>query len=93
MNRTAINRKANIEIVKQAKAKNINYCEIRLEGCLGSFALQRVHRHKRRWYYSRPDALLWHFKQWLIGCHNCHERIENDKELTEKIFLRERGEE
>ena len=89
MNRTEINKKANIEIVKQAKAKGIMYCEI----CGSTIGLTRMHRHKRRWYYDKPDKLLWNRKQWIVACIHCHEKMEEDKELTEKIFLELRGKE
>ena len=93
MNRTKINKKANIEIAKQVDAKNIRACEIRLPGCLNAWMLERVHRRKRRWYYDKPDELLWDYKQWVIGCHSCHAKIEVDKKLTEQVFLKLRGEE
>ena len=93
MNRTKVNRKANKEIAKQAEARGINYCEIGLSGCLRTWFLQPAHRHKRRWYYDKPDKLLWDYKQWVVGCQKCHVEIEVDKELTEKIFLKLRGKE
>jgi hypothetical protein len=86
MNRTEVNKKANIEIVKQAKALGITYCEI----CGSTFGLTRMHRHKRRWYYDRPDKLLWSFDQWLIACLKCHEKYEKDKKATEILFIKKR---
>jgi 5-methylcytosine-specific restriction endonuclease McrA len=90
MNRTEINKKANIEIDKQALALEITYCEI----CGSTFGLTRMHRHKRLWYKDKPDHLLWRIDQWMIAClHPCHEFYEKDAEATEEIFMRIRGEE
>lgn len=86
-----INQKANKKILVMFEEHNINRCEIQLPGCQ-NYILQRVHRHKRHWYRSCPE-LLWDYKQVVCGCHYCHEIIERDPELTEKIFLRIRGEE
>jgi hypothetical protein len=93
MNRTAINKKANREIDKQIEKLGIKTCEIGLPGCLNSWFLQRTHRHKRGWYYDKPDSLLWNYKEWCLACHKCHETIERDKKLTEETFLRLRGQE
>jgi hypothetical protein len=93
MNRTKVNRKADIEIKKQAEAMEITSCEIKLNGCKGGMFLQRVHRHKRRYYYDKPDELLWDIKQWVIGCGWCHSVLEVDNNYTEEIFLRLRGKE
>ena len=87
-----INLKANREIRKQVAVRRIEKCEIGLEGCMPRFALCPAHRHKRIWYSGRYE-LLWHISQWLIGCPVCHNQIEGDKELTEEVFLRLRGNE
>ena len=91
MNRTAINKRANKEIARIVRDKNINFCQIHLPGCNGLF-LAAAHRHDRRWYYDKPDELLWDESQWMLGCQYCHTKIDHDKELREKIFLREGGE-
>jgi 5-methylcytosine-specific restriction endonuclease McrA len=52
-----------------------------------------MHRHKRLWYYDKPDELLWDYKQWIIACIKCHDHYEDDREGTEKIFSELRGEE
>lgn len=89
MNRTIVNKKANWEITKQAIAKQIIRCEI----CNTSIGLTRMHRHKRRWYYDKPDELLWHFKQWIIACMDCHQQYEIDENVTKILFIKLRGEE
>jgi 5-methylcytosine-specific restriction endonuclease McrA len=86
MNRTAINKKANAEILKQAKALGIMRCEI----CGSSNWLTRMHRHKRKWYYDKPDDWLWRIDQWLIACMSCHEKYEKDKKATEILFIKKR---
>jgi hypothetical protein len=89
LNRTKINLKANKEISKQAEKIGICSCEI----CGSIFWLTRMHRHKRRWYYDKPEELLWHFKQWLIACITCHDYYERRSAETEEIFVKLRGEE
>lgn len=90
MNRTKINLKANKEIKKQIDKKQIYFCE----ACGKIFRwLTVAHRHKRTYYYDKSDKLLWNYKQWIVACIHCHEKMEEDKELTEKIFLELRGKE
>lgn len=64
--------------------KGITTCEVRLDGCWRNNGLSFAHRHKRIYYYSNPG--LGDFNETLLACINCHEKIENDKELTEKLF-------
>lgn len=92
MNRTKINAKANREIKKICQKNDWRFCQINLDGCAGE-AHAPAHRHKRVWYYDKPDYLLWDVGQWLPACQNCHVKIESDKELTEKIFFEKRGDE
>ena len=86
-----INIEANQKIAEMWEEKGIDSCEIgripfpRTRICLGKFALQNVHRHKRVWYRKFPD-LLHAFKQVLRGCQNCHDLVEDNEELREKAF-------
>ena len=94
MNRTKINQKANKELHKLFWNEEIFTCEIRLPGCLNSWMLNYCHRHPRRYYYDKPDELLWSKNQVLLGCQKCHEILDKmSKEKKEEIFLRLRGEE
>lgn len=79
--------KVNLEANRQLKKlfTNQDYCEIQLEGCLKTWPLQFCHRHKRAWYKGNVE-LLADRNQVVIGCQNCHEKIEFSKELTEEIF-------
>lgn len=86
MKRTPINQKANREIKKQVNKLEISTCELKLKGCQVNWCLGAAHRHKRVWYYDKPDSLLWDRTQWMIGCPNCHETIEHDPDLTHDIF-------
>jgi hypothetical protein len=63
----------------------ITHCEIMLPGCWFNNALGFAHRHKRKWYYDKPE-LLGDFNQVLLACNICHDKIEDDVELTEKYF-------
>lgn len=89
---TVINTKANRELKKLYEATDIRSCELRLCGCTGNYMLSYAHRHKRIFYYSKPE-LLWDFKQSVLACQNCHQIIEKNKNLTEEVFLKLRGEE
>lgn len=88
MNRAKINQIANKEIAKQAEKYGKTKCEI----CGSTFWLTRMHRHKRRWYYDKFDALLWQYEQWIIACITCHDYYEKHPEETTEIFLKLRGE-
>ena len=83
---------ANKKIAQIWRDKNIIECEIKLEGCLRNWLLQNVHRKKRIEYIKNPE-LLYNFNQVIRGCGNCHQKLENDKELTEQKFLELRGKE
>lgn len=89
---TKINKEANKKIKEMFLETDIRSCEARLSKCTGSFALSFAHRHKRAWYYSEPSK-LWDFKQVILCCMPCHSIIEDDKELTEKVFNELRGNE
>ena len=84
MKRTRIRRigkvgRANLEANKRLKElfQGKTHCEIRLSSCLGTWPLQRCHRHKRAWYKGDVEKLS-DYKQVVIGCQNCHEKIEHD---------------
>ena len=90
--RYKINREANKKLKELFTEKRIRDCEIGLEGCCGNYlGLQFCHRKKRSWYYSRPE-LLSDFKQVVLGCPVCHNRIEHNPKLTEEVFKRLRPE-
>lgn len=83
--------KANIEANKRIKLQNpVQYCEIQLEECLGTMYLTIAHKHKRAWYKGNVK-LLSDPNEYVIGCVNCHNKIEHNKELTDKIFKRLRN--
>ncbi len=84
------NRESRKVIAQIAQEKNLNHCEIGLDGCLRTWPLAPAHRHKRAWY--KGDAtLLADFRQWIAACQYCHDLIENNPELTEAIFMKLRG--
>lgn len=92
--------KANIEAnkrIKQSALAEVDFCEIGKLGwpeffdCMNTWPLQNVHRHKRA-YYKGDAALLSDYQQVVKGCQVCHNTIEHDRELTEKVFLALRGE-
>ena len=72
--------------------KGIISCELKLKDCWGNEALSFAHRHKRRWYYAKEE-LLQSWKQVILACIPCHQVIEKDAKLTEKVFLKLRGNE
>jgi hypothetical protein len=75
------------KIIQMFIEKGITRCELMLDGCLGDFALAPAHRHKRGWYYERPE-LLGDFFEVVLACVNCHDKIEFDKKLTEEMFIK-----
>lgn len=67
--------------------KGITSCEVRKSGCWRDNALSFAHQHKRIFYKIRGnEGLLGDFNQVLLACVPCHEKIENDKEETERLF-------
>ena len=53
-------------------------------------ALSFAHKEKRIKYLSRPKD-LWTFKETLLACIPCHQRIEGDRLLTLQLFKRLRN--
>ncbi len=85
--RQKINAAALRKLKKIYQDKEITTCEVRLEGCLNNWALGFAHRHKRRWYYGIEEQLS-SFDETVLACSSCHDKIEYDKELTQKVFKR-----
>jgi len=67
------------------KNRGITTCEVGLEKCMRDFGLSFAHRHKRVYYYQRPE-LLGSFNETILACAYCHQEIEKDRELTEMVF-------
>lgn len=88
------NLNANKIIRRILEGGDVGYCQIQLEGCMGNWPLQVVHRHPRAWYKGSVE-LLSSQRQWIIGCQKCHEqldrRTDESKALTEEVFMRIRG--
>ncbi|HBI50235.1 MAG TPA: hypothetical protein DDY21_00075 [Candidatus Moranbacteria bacterium] len=91
--------KANInsrkEIARICEDDGLVYCELQLPpnkyaGRCGIEASEPLHRHKRDWY-AGDEKKLADRKQWIAGCRRCHNIIEDDKELTEEVFMQLRG--
>lgn len=70
--------------------RGVKVCELRLMGCLGGAFTGFAHRHKRVSYYRQPE-MLGNLNQVVLACSNCHQKIENDKNLTKEIFFHLRG--
>lgn len=81
------NRKAREMIADQCEALGLDFCEIRLPGCMGTFGIAPAHKHKRVWYKGNPE-LLADYNEWVAACQACHDKIEVDKELTKVWFER-----
>ncbi len=89
---TEINKIANRILGKKYAELGINVCEI--GRAFYDLALFKncakvwqgyAHRHKRGWYKTRPEALA-QVSQTVRACNSCHDVIEHNRELTEKIF-------
>ena len=77
--------------------KGITSCELRLpptprypERCWKDNALSFAHKEKRWKYIRRPEE-LWTFKETVLACIPCHQRIENDRLLTLVVFKKLRN--
>lgn len=86
------NIQANRKIKEMFIDKGITFCEVKLDGCTPDYALTFAHRHKRVWYHSKMH-LLSEYTQVVCACMSCHMKIEKDKNLTELIFQKLRGDE
>lgn len=84
------NKEANRKIKKMFEELDVRHCELSLENCLFSFLLQFAHRHKRIEYRAYPE-LLYHHNQVVLACQSCHQQIEYNRELTEQVFQKLRG--
>lgn len=83
---TDINKKANIRLKALFESKNITRCEI----CGSDNFLSFAHRKKRIEYRKHPE-LLSDFNEVILACVPCHQKIEYNKELTNQVFTRLRG--
>lgn len=79
---------ASKKVNKMFRERDINFCEV----CGTDQYLTISHRHKRLWYRSRPH-LLYDFNQVLRLCLRCHDKIEYNRDASEWLFIKLRGEE
>ena len=86
-----VNQKAN-KLLKEEYKDRPYRCEVGLSGCALTAFLGVAHRHKRIWYYRQPE-LLSSLDQTILACQPCHTRLECNRELTEQVFERLRGDE
>ena len=77
--------KERTKLKKIYQQKGITTCEVKLKGCMIVFGLSFAHRHKRIYYYDKPE-LLGDFNESILACAFCHQQIETDKKLTKEIF-------
>lgn len=90
MNKIGKRGKINIQANRDLKEYFLEIEVERCERCGTGWGLTFAHRHKRYWYYSRPE-LLSDPNQVLLLCLDCHRHIEPSRERTEELFLRLRG--
>ncbi len=64
----------------------ITTCEIRFPGCKNNNFLTFAHRYKRRDPRCKHDL-----NGTVLACIYCHNKIEYNRELSEKMFERLRG--
>ena len=83
-------------IANIAEEKGLNYCEIGFPGCLQTQFLAPAHRHPRIWYKGIAERLA-DFKQWIVGCQSCHQKLDDRSQISQlvsdSIFNTIRGEE
>ena len=87
---TKINIAANRILARKYLELEITRCEVKLSECMPNFGLGFAHRHKRVWYYGRPE-LLSKIEETVLACASCHPKMESDKQLTGEIFERLRS--
>jgi len=87
---------ANRKLAELWIEKQIDYCELQFDGCLGDWLLQNAHRHSRYWYRNQPEKLF-DFKQVLRICQSCHNILDDTskttREQSEAIFKQLREDE
>jgi hypothetical protein len=82
---TKINIEANRILKEKYQERGITSCELKFEGCFKSNWLSFAHKHKRIYYCNKPE-LLSDFNETILACVPCHQKIEDNKLLTEKMF-------
>lgn len=73
------------KLLQELNDRGIYSCELRFDGCTGNLFCNLAHRHKRLWYIYEKELLV-DINQVLYICNNCHQKIENDSQLTEEMF-------
>ena len=86
MNKTQLNKQANILLKKYFYDNDITRCEM----CGSDQWLTFAHRKKRRHYQTVEE--LSDPNEVLLLCICCHQRIEYNKELTRETFRKLRDE-
>lgn len=83
--------KIRAKLKREFQEKGITRCEL----CGADNFLSFAHRKKRRYYYNQDrkeeERQLGDYKEVLLLCVPCHERLETNKELTEATFKRLRN--
>uniref|UniRef100_A0A6H1ZEH1 HNH endonuclease n=1 Tax=viral metagenome TaxID=1070528 RepID=A0A6H1ZEH1_9ZZZZ len=77
--------KERAKLKKIYQNKGITICELNFSGCWHNEYLGFAHLEKRAFYRQFPH-LLGSFNHTLLACNYCHGIIENDRELTKKMF-------
>ena len=68
-------------LLKLYEKKGIRVCELGFKDCTFDYRLSFAHRFKR------SDPRCRHtFRQTLKSCIPCHQKLEQDSDLTEKMF-------
>lgn len=61
----------NARLKKMAEAKGIHQCEVRLDGCLKTWALTWAHSKKSRFIVTDDEWM-----EAALACVHCHDKIE-----------------
>jgi len=81
MNRTEMNRKANLQMKDWCVEHEIMRCEL----CGADNFLSFAHRQKRINYHTVEE--LSNPREFVLLCVPCHQKIEYNKKETERVFL------
>lgn len=79
------------ELSQYWQQRPIEYCEVRLEGCFGTFGLAPAHSRKRREIETKDQ-----FFEVVAACLNCHRKLDEqmsheEMEATVKQIITSRG--
>jgi len=75
------------KVAKRFEDAGITSCEVMLEQVKDHSGETPAHKHKRRWYLNKGEAIN-SLEEIVLACPRCHEIMEKDPILTKEVFER-----